>query len=60
MIPIDEIKTLEIEASSYCNAGCPLCTRHIKWTSKEQPNLIKRHLTYEQIQFLFADIQTIQ
>ena len=60
MFPISKLQVLEIEPSSYCNAGCPLCIRHIKWTSKEQPNLIKRHLTYEQIQFLFADIKTIQ
>jgi len=29
MIAYDEIKTVELELSSYCNAACPLCPRNL-------------------------------
>lgn len=39
-----DIKILEIEGSSYCNAGCPYCARHLTGTSVRDTGFTQKHL----------------
>ena len=51
---LDELKSIELDITSYCNSGCPICVRH-KWgTSDTVENLKLSHLDKE-IVFSIAD-----
>lgn len=52
MIEYDKIKIVEIEASSYCNAACPLCPRNIFGYPYEN-GYTPTHLTLSQIKKIF-------
>lgn len=54
MIRYDEIKTVEIEASSHCNAACPLCPRNV-FGYPYNNGYTPTHLTLEQIKFIFEE-----
>lgn len=53
MIKIDQIKHIEIELSSYCNASCPLCPRNLFGYEDIDLGYTKRHLTLEEIKKIF-------
>lgn len=49
MIKIDQIRYVEFELSSYCNASCPLCPRNLFGNDSIDLGYTKRHLTLENI-----------
>lgn len=53
MILIDQIKEIEIELSSYCNASCPLCPRNLFGYEKIDLGYTKKHLTLDKIKKIF-------
>ena len=52
MIDYYKIKSVEIEASSYCNAACPLCPRNV-FGYPYQNGYTPTHLTFENIKHIF-------
>lgn len=55
-IDVDKIKELEVELSTYCNAGCPGCSRHWWGTSDKIPNLVEEHLNIETVSSVISQI----
>lgn len=51
-ISATEVKYLNIELSSHCNAACSLCPRQTIGTNTEHPNLVKANLTFDQVKSL--------
>lgn len=49
MIKIDQIRQVEFELSSYCNASCPLCPRNLFGNDSVDLGYTKRHLTLENV-----------
>lgn len=49
MIAIDQIKHIELELSSYCNASCPLCPRNLFGYEKIDLGYVKKHLTLNKV-----------
>jgi MoaA/NifB/PqqE/SkfB family radical SAM enzyme len=54
MIDYYKIKSVEIEASSYCNAACPLCPRNV-FGYPYQNGYTPTHLTLAQIKKIFNE-----
>lgn len=54
MLSIDQIKHVELELSSYCNASCPLCPRNLFGYEKIDLGYIKKHLTLDEIKKIFT------
>lgn len=51
---IDELKSIELDITSYCNSGCPICSRH-KWGTADPVEELKlSHLDKSAI-FSIAD-----
>jgi len=50
LIDISYITKLEIEPTTFCNAGCPLCARHIEGTSDQISDLTLEHLPVHLLQ----------
>jgi MoaA/NifB/PqqE/SkfB family radical SAM enzyme len=46
-ISVSDIRRLEIGLTSLCNAGCPLCSRHVYGTSTVRNELPLGSMTYE-------------
>jgi MoaA/NifB/PqqE/SkfB family radical SAM enzyme len=46
---LENIRSLEVELSTYCNAACPGCARHYWGTSTKLPNLVEQHLSVETV-----------
>jgi MoaA/NifB/PqqE/SkfB family radical SAM enzyme len=46
---LQDIKTIELELSSYCNASCPLCSRNFHGHNYKNPGFGLKHLTLEDI-----------
>ena len=44
LLKTTDIRVLEIEGSSYCNAGCPYCARHLTGTSVRDTGFTQTHL----------------
>ena len=44
LLKTTDIRVLEIEGSSYCNAGCPYCARHLTGTSIRDTGFTQTHL----------------
>jgi sulfatase maturation enzyme AslB (radical SAM superfamily) len=55
-ITVNDIKKIEIELSSYCNARCPLCIRQHRGTDVEREDFAKGHLKFSQIKKLISDL----
>lgn len=55
-IDLNSIQAVEIEASTYCNAGCPYCARHDHGTSKTIESLPLRHIPFEVFNQLREDL----
>ena len=53
---LENIKSLEVELSTYCNAACPGCARHYWDTSTKLPNLKEQHLRVETVTKLIEQI----
>lgn len=49
MLPIDQIKHIELELSSYCNASCPLCPRNLFGYENIDLGYKKKHLTLTEV-----------
>ena len=54
MISIKQIKHVELELSSYCNASCPLCPRNLFGYEKIDLGYVKKHLTLDEIKKIFT------
>jgi MoaA/NifB/PqqE/SkfB family radical SAM enzyme len=54
MISIKQIKHVELEISSYCNASCPLCPRNLFGYEKIDLGYIKKHLSLDEIKKIFS------
>jgi len=57
---LEEIQKIEIEASSYCNAGCPYCDRHLTGTSTRDPGFTQKHLPFALIKKLKTDFGNLE
>jgi len=55
ILTIDKIRKIEVESTTYCNAGCPHCSRHVMNTSILEKNMPMSHLPYECIEKLKDD-----
>lgn len=53
MITIDQIRHVELELSSYCNAACPLCPRNLFGYEKIDLGFVKKNLTLDEIKKIF-------
>ena len=53
---LENIKSLEVELSTFCNAACPGCARHYWGTSTKLPNLKEQHLRVETVTKLIEQI----
>ena len=56
MLPIEQIKKIEIELSSYCNARCPLCDRQYLGTDIERSDFNKGHLSFDNVKALIEQL----
>jgi MoaA/NifB/PqqE/SkfB family radical SAM enzyme len=54
MIEKKDIKQVQVELSSICNADCPLCARN-KWGWGKRTDFIERNMTLAECQHIFAD-----
>lgn len=54
MIPYDQIRAIHIEASSHCNAACPVCPRNYHG-GQAFPYYEKKHLTLAEHQRFFPE-----
>lgn len=59
-----EVKQLFVELSSHCNAGCPMCTRHISGTNQLRDTVVLSSIrlpqwqkVLDQLQQTYLDIQ---
>ena len=50
LIDIPYINKLEIEPTTFCNAGCPYCARHVQGTSDQISDLTLEHLPVHLLQ----------
>tara|TARA_A100001011_G_scaffold11539_2_gene12636 strand:- start:3197 stop:4315 length:1119 start_codon:yes stop_codon:yes gene_type:complete len=55
ILTLDQVRKIEVEATTYCNAGCPHCSRHISNTSKIDPDMQMNQITPELIYKLKDD-----
>ena len=55
ILTLDKVRKIEVEPTTYCNAGCPHCARHIPNTSKIDPDLQMNQITPELIYKLKDD-----
>jgi MoaA/NifB/PqqE/SkfB family radical SAM enzyme len=55
---LNEIKQVELELSSYCNASCPLCSRNFYGHNYKDPSFGLKHLGLTEIKKIF-DTDTI-
>ena len=39
ILTLDQVRKIEVESTTYCNAGCPHCSRHIPDTSILEKNM---------------------
>ena len=53
---LENIKKLEVELSTFCNAACPGCARHYWGTSTKLPNLKEQHLRVDTVTKLIQQI----
>ena len=56
LLKLTDIKILEIEGSSYCNAGCPYCARHLPGTSIRDTGFTQTHLTLDVFKKAVSDL----
>ena len=49
ILTLDQVRKIEVEATTYCNAGCPHCSRHLPNTSKLDPDMQMNQITPELI-----------
>jgi MoaA/NifB/PqqE/SkfB family radical SAM enzyme len=54
MFLIDQVRHVEIELSSYCNASCPLCPRNLFGYENIELGYVKKHLTLDEIKKIFS------
>lgn len=54
MISINQIKHVELELSSHCNASCPLCPRNLFGYEKIDLGYTKKHLTLKEIKQILS------
>lgn len=54
MISYDNVRTVEVELSSFCNASCPLCSRNYYGYNPKDPGFTVKHLTLEEFQKIFS------
>ena len=52
---LDNINIIEIEGSSFCNAGCPYCARHLTGTSIRDTGFTQTHVPFKLIEKLKTD-----
>ena len=55
-IELDEIRCLEVELSTYCNAKCPGCSRHYWGTSDKLPNLVEEHCSIHSVTKILKEL----
>jgi hypothetical protein len=56
-LSIDQIEFIELGITSLCNAGCPLCSRHVTGTSTTVPGFVKESMQLAQIQKLSTELK---
>ena len=49
ILTLDKVRKIEVESTTYCNAGCPHCSRHKPNTSILEDNMQMDHLKPELI-----------
>ena len=54
MLQLKDIKHVELELSSYCNAACPLCPRNLFGYEEIDLGYIKKHLTLAEVKKIFS------
>lgn len=54
MFSINQIRHIELELSSYCNASCPLCPRNLFGYEDIELGYTKKHLTLDEIKKIFS------
>lgn len=57
-IQLKDIKVLEVELSTYCNAKCPGCSRHYWGTSDKLPNLVEEHCSIHSVTKILKELLT--
>lgn len=55
ILTLDKVRKIEIESTTYCNAGCPHCSRHKPNTSILEDNMQMDHLKPELVYKLKDD-----
>lgn len=55
-IDVEDIKRIEFGITSLCNAGCPMCARHIDGTSTVKPGLPMRSISLEDFKHIAQGI----
>lgn len=55
-INADDLRIIEFGPTSLCNAGCPLCNRHIDGTSTPRPQLTLSSLSYDSFTKIANDL----
>ena len=55
ILTLDKVRKIEVESTTYCNAGCPHCSRHKPNTSILEDNMQMDHLKPELIYKLKDD-----
>ena len=55
ILTLDQVRKIEVESTTYCNAGCPHCSRHIPDTSILEKNMQMDHIKPELIYKLKDD-----
>ncbi len=53
---IQDLEILEVELTTFCNARCPLCSRQVFSTYKEDPTLPKRHMDTKDVLSLLPSL----
>lgn len=57
-IKLKDIKCVEVELSTYCNAKCPGCSRHYWGTSDKLPNLVEEHCSIHSVTKILKELLT--
>ena len=60
LIDIPYIQYIEIEPTTFCNAGCPLCSRHKPGTSDVIDELVLEHLPKNILQKIRDELDLYQ
>ena len=55
ILTLDKVRKIEVEPTTYCNAGCPHCSRHLPNTSILEPDMQMDHIKPELIYKLKDD-----